>query len=119
MTVQVFLDGFFVEAHFALDGASGGGVNVATTSCHHDALERRVAHGCIVRITVFDRSERSARTEVASDDARLENFGIAHIVTDSAHGEAVITITLNLGAVSQLSVDRVIFMNIIASVMEM
>ena len=44
---------------------------------------------------------------------------VAHIVTDSAHREAMVTIAFDLSTVSKFGIDSIVFMNVVTGVMKM
>jgi len=118
LAVQIFFDGFVVQAEFVLDGDGGGRVDVAGAGCHHDAFERGVAHGRIVGVSAFNRGERGARTEVASDDALGEKVVITEVVADSAHRKTVIAIALDFGTIREVDVDSVELVDFVAGMVE-
>lgn len=56
---------------------------------------------------------------MTGDDFFGEEVVVAHVITNGAHREAVVTVTFDLGTVGEVNVNGVILMNIVAGVMEM
>lgn len=80
--IEVLFELFAVELEVATDREGGRCVNIAAASRHHDAFERRVAHGGVEGFVVLESGDRATRTEVTDNDFFGGQVMLGEIVCD-------------------------------------